>query len=90
MKIFPTTDHPSINDNDLASSLQMKSALKAKKPKKYAGLKIRPADDLRSHRRLDRRNAVVEIYHHTAFLREHLRLTKGKSIKNSVAENLEL
>lgn len=75
---FPTTDHPSINDDDFEPSRDIKSALTARKLKKRIGLKIRPTDDLRSHLKLDRKNHAVEIFHHTAFLKEHLRLTMNE------------
>jgi hypothetical protein len=83
--IFPTTDHPGLNDDNTGSSLDMKTALTANKLKKRAGLKFRPTDDLR----LDRRNGVVEIYHHTAFLKEHLRITKDKG-KLTISDTLKL
>lgn len=75
---FPTTDHPIINDVDFEPSRDIKSALMARKLKKRIGLKIRPTDDLRSHLKLDRKNHAVEIFHHTAFLKEHLRLTMSE------------
>lgn len=75
---FPTTDYPIINDDDFEPSRDIKSALMARKLKKRIGLKIRPTDDLRSHLKLDRKNHAVEIFHHTAFLKEHLRLTMSE------------
>ena len=74
--IFPVTDHPGLNDNDPESSMDIKTALTAEKLKKRAGLKFQPTNNFRNHLKLDRKNGVVEIYHHTAFLKEHLRLTK--------------
>lgn len=88
--IFPRADHPTISQHDLLSSLNMRTALMAKKLKKHAGLTFRPTNDLRSHLKLDRKNHVVEIYHHTAFLKEHLRLTKNKSLNMSVEDSLRL
>lgn len=88
--VFPMSDFPTLNDADNGSSLNMKASLMAKKLKKRAGLKFRPTDDLRSHLRLDRKSGVVDIFHHTAFLKEHLRLTKGRPHNLSVREFLEL
>lgn len=88
--IFPMTDHPSLNDDDLKSSNDLKTALMAKKLKKRVGLKLQPTDDLRRHLKLDRKTRVVEIYHHTAFLKEHLRLTKDKAPNMSVGESIRL
>lgn len=84
------SDYPSLNDVDTESPLNMKASLTAKKLKKRAGLKFRPTDDLRSHLKLDRKNGVVEIYHHTAFLKEHLRLTKDRPYNLSVTEFLKM
>ncbi|KAI9857496.1 MAG: hypothetical protein M1813_008246 [Trichoglossum hirsutum] len=85
---FPTTDHPSLNDTDPSGEFpDIKAALTAKKLKKCAGLRFQPTDDLRNHLKLDRKQGVVEIYHHTAFLKEYLTATqsapKGMSITDS-------
>ena len=87
---FPMTDHPSLNDDDLKVSMDLKAALMAKKLKKRIGLKLQPTDDLRRHLKLDRKTRVLEIYHHTAFLKEHLRLTKDKAPNMSVSESIRL
>lgn len=88
--IFPRVDHPTISEDDLMSSLNMRAALMAKKLKKHAGLTFRPTNDLGSHLKLDRKNHVVEIYHHTAFLKEHLRLTKQEPLNMSIEDSLKL
>lgn len=88
-EIFPKTDHPGINDEDANVSVDIKTSLKARKLKKIAGLKFRPTDDLRSHLKLHHKTGVVEIFHHTAFLKEHLRLTKDAPRDISVAHCLE-
>jgi len=80
--IFPKTDHPSID--------QIKDNLKATKLKKRAGIRFEPTDDLRNHLKLDRKRAVVEIFHHTAFLKEHLRLTRDQPRSMSVADSIKL
>jgi hypothetical protein len=87
--IFPMTDHPSINDEDTKFSLDMKKALMARKLKKLAGLKFRPTDDLRNHLKLDQKTGVVELYHHTAFLKEHLRLSKDGPRDMSITDSLK-
>jgi hypothetical protein len=90
--IFPKTDNPIINDHDEEEVrlLSTKSALLARKLKKRTGIKFRATDDLRNHLKLDRRDAVVELFHHTAFLKESLRLTKDKKPNLSIAETLKL
>jgi len=80
--IFPKTDHPSIDE--------IKDNLKATKLKKQARLRFEPTDDLRNHLKLDKKRAVVEVFHHTAFLKEHLRLTRNQSRNMSVADSIKL
>jgi hypothetical protein len=80
--VFPKTDHPSIID--------IKENLRAKKLKKRARLRFQPTDDLRNHLKLDRKGAVVEIFHHTAFLKEHLRRTKDEPRSMSVSDSAKL
>lgn len=79
---FPQDMHPSIDE--IGENLQ------AIKLKKRARLSFQPTNDLRNHLRLDRKTATVEIFHHTAFLKEQLRLTKDQPRDLSVAELLKL
>lgn len=87
--VFPVTDHPGINDEDAKFSLDTKKALMARKLKKVAGLKFRATDNLMNHLKLDQRTGVVELYHHTAFLKEHLRLTKDEPRDMSITDSLK-
>jgi hypothetical protein len=87
--IFPMTDHPGLNEDPVGSPLDIRSALTAKKLKKRAKLKFRPTNDLRNHLKLDRSNGIVEIYHHTAFLKEHLRVTRDEARNLSCTESLK-
>ncbi len=84
-EIFPSTDHPSINEEPYS-----RAELTAKKLKKHAHLVFRPTDDLNSHLELDRRTGIVKIFHDTAFLKEHLRLTKGLARDTSFSDSLKL
>src|SRR5271154_3664759 len=87
---FPETDHPGFNNTGAGEGLDLKSALMAKKLKKIAGLKFRPTDDLRCHLKLDQKTGTVDIFHHTAFLKEQLRLTKDNLRPESVGESLKM
>lgn len=80
--IFPKTDHPSIDE--------IKDNLRATKLKKRAKLRFEATDDLRNHLKLDRKRAAVEIFHHTGFLKEHLRLTRDQPRHLSTSEYIEL
>ena len=88
--MFPKTDNPTINADESNPPLDMKTALTARNLKKQIGLKIRPTDDIRRHLKLDRTEKIVDVYHHTAFLKEHLRLTKDKPPNMSVSNSLRL
>lgn len=88
--IFPLSDHPGLNNDNTESCVDMKSTLTARKLKRHARLDFRATDDLRNHLRLDRKNNMVDIYHHTAFLKEQLRLTKEKARNMSVSDSLKL
>jgi hypothetical protein len=61
----------------------------ARKLKKHAGLSFRPTDDLRIHLKLNQRTGVVEIFHHTAFLKEHLKLTRESPKDISMVDTLK-
>ncbi|KUJ06997.1 uncharacterized protein LY89DRAFT_767316 [Mollisia scopiformis] len=77
---FPQSVHPSIQD--------ITQELRGTKLKKHARLCFKPTDDLRNHLRLDRKAAVVEIFHHTAFLKEQLRFTKDLKVESLSATDL--
>jgi len=80
--IFSQKPHPGI--------IHIKENLRAFKLKKGSGLTFEPTDDIRSHLKFDHRKAVVKIFHHTAFLKEQLRLTKYEPQSISVSESLQL
>ncbi|TGO35296.1 hypothetical protein BHYA_0163g00110 [Botrytis hyacinthi] len=80
--VFPKTSHPSIDE--------IKSELLATKLKKNARLEFLPTDDLRNHLRLDKNSGVVEIFHHTAFLKEQLRLAKEQPQSLSVFDLIQI
>jgi hypothetical protein len=87
---FLRTDHPNLNDAGRGAGQDMKSTLRATKLKKQAGLKFRPTDDLRCHLRLDRKLGIVDIFLHTAFLKEQLRITKNIARPVSLEDCLKL
>ena len=87
---FPITDNPSLNDDKAKASTDIKSFLAARKLKKRIGLRFQPTDNLGRHLKLDRKTNTIEIYHHTAFIKEHLRLTKDCPRTMSVVQSLRL
>jgi hypothetical protein len=72
---LPRTDNPSLNE-DTDGLSDMKPVLVAKSLQKRAGLKFVPTDDLSNHLKLDVRSGEVQVFHHTAFLKENLRVTR--------------
>lgn len=86
---FRTTDHPDLNDSNIAASDSIKRGLMAKKLKSRLGVRFSPTDSLRAHLRYDRKAQAIEIFHHTAFLREHLRMTKGCTDAGSMEDVLK-
>jgi len=80
--IFSQKPHPGI--------IHIKENLRAFKLKKRSGLIFEPTDDIRSHLKFDHKKAVVKIFHHAAFLKEQLKLTKNEPQSMSVSESLQL
>ena len=80
--VFLKTDHPSID--------QIKHNLRATKLKKRAGLSFEATDDLRNHLKLDKKRAAVQVFHHTAFLKEQLRLTRDEPKNMSTSDYIKL
>ena len=86
--ILPLTDHPGLNDTETKMYMDIKPSLMARKLKKRIGMKVRPTNDLRSHLKIDRRTNTLEVFHHVAFLKEHLRLTKDYPRNLTVEKSL--
>ncbi|OHE94330.1 hypothetical protein CORC01_10377 [Colletotrichum orchidophilum] len=72
---FSARGHPDLNEPD-ESLPSIKSSLRATRLKKVAGLSLQGTDNLRNHLRMDRKTGVVELFHHTAFLKECLKASK--------------
>ena len=85
-KAFPQSDHPSVNADDGFLGVEIRAGLKACKLQKRPKLKIRPTNDLKDHLRLNRTARVVEIFHHTTFLKEHLKLDHDQSKNGNSTE----
>lgn len=85
---FPVTDYPSLNDPDSKTAFTIKSGLKARNLKKQLGFTFHPTDDLRNHLKLDIKTGVVQIFHHTSFLKEHLRASIDIPPNTSMADHL--
>ncbi|KAL7911685.1 hypothetical protein GGI35DRAFT_443359 [Trichoderma velutinum] len=72
-RAFPQKDTGNLHVHDDSGEIRdIKSVLSARRLKKVAGLRFQGTDDLRNHLRMDVKRGVVEIYHYTSVLREHL------------------
>ncbi|KAM5348999.1 hypothetical protein ACJ41O_008822 [Fusarium nematophilum] len=70
---FPQHDTGNLSLRDDAGRItDVKLAISAKNLKTVAGLRFEGTDDLRNHLRLDAKKGVVEIFHFTSVLKEHL------------------
>ena len=73
-----------------ALSDEIRLQISAGRLKKHLGLTFRPTDNLASHLQLDRQNNVLEVFQHTAVLKEHLRITRDTLPDLPIAESLKL
>ncbi|KAK3356635.1 hypothetical protein B0T25DRAFT_537103 [Lasiosphaeria hispida] len=82
--LFPTEEHPVFSYPDGEAFADAKGELLGRKLKKHLNLTFRPTHDIRNHLRLDRRDNVLEIYHYTSFVKEHLRLSKQDDTTSNI------
>jgi hypothetical protein len=76
-QLFPKTTHRIFSFADTESFADIKAELRATKLRKHLGVTFRATHDIRNHLAYDYRENTIDIYHHTAFLKEQLRTTKG-------------
>ncbi|KAK3377594.1 hypothetical protein B0H63DRAFT_435786 [Podospora didyma] len=69
--------------DDAGRTKDVKHAITARKLRKVAGLKFEETDDLRSHLRLDTKTGVIQIFHYTSMLKEHLLTASTPATTNS-------
>lgn len=82
MKAFPMKPQPQIE--------QLRKDIRAISLLRIAKLSIEATDNVRNHLRIDRARGVVQIFHHTSFLREQLRRTRNIPDELSMQESLKL
>ena len=87
--LFPDDWSAPLKSESIGLSEEVRERITAAKLKKDLGLTFRPTNDIASHLRLDRQSNVLEIFQHTAVLKEHLRLTKDSPNDLPVAESLK-
>ncbi|KAB8356700.1 hypothetical protein FH972_024276 [Carpinus fangiana] len=71
---FPQAEEQS--ERKGGNAVDFEGCLTAYHLRKEAKLRFQPTNDLRNHLKLDRKSGVLEIFHHAAFLKEQLRLSK--------------
>jgi len=74
--VFSTKNCPELNDHSTSSIIR--SNLSARKLVKNGGLTLQATNDLQNHLRLDAKTGIVEIYHYTSVLKEHLYETRDR------------
>ncbi|RSL64786.1 hypothetical protein CEP54_004594 [Fusarium duplospermum] len=68
---FPVIDLDPSDSRD-ATSRRINELVTARRLMKVARLRFVPTDELRNHLKLNQQDGTVELYHHTAFLKESL------------------
>ncbi|RSL51315.1 hypothetical protein CEP53_008474 [Fusarium sp. AF-6] len=72
-KVFPQADTGNLHVRDYSGKIRdLKSTITARRLKKVACLRFQGTDDLRNHLKMDVKEGVVEIFHCTSVLKEHL------------------
>ncbi|KAM4058972.1 hypothetical protein HRG_008153 [Hirsutella rhossiliensis] len=87
--LFPVGHHHVLSNANSELFVDMKSELKASRIRKRLGVTIIATSDIRDHLHLDRRRNVLEVYHHAAFLKEQLRVTKDSPDRSSPSSSIK-
>ncbi|KAK6356847.1 hypothetical protein TWF718_001187 [Orbilia javanica] len=88
--LFPMVDHPGFGEDSSASFWEMKNKITGNKLVRKGRLTFAPTEDLSNHLKLNRKTGVIEIFHHTAFLKENLRITRSLKGATGIDESLRL
>ncbi|KAL4935036.1 hypothetical protein BDV06DRAFT_207795 [Aspergillus oleicola] len=67
-----------------------RKTLKAWKLKKRYGLQFRPTDNIAEHLLYDPSTRIVQVFHHTAYLKAHLKQSKDKPLDHELSESLKM
>jgi hypothetical protein len=78
VKVFPQADTGNLYLRDDSGKIRdIKSTITARRLKKVASLRFQGTDDLRNHLKMDVKDGVVEVFHYTSVLKEHLIARRG-------------
>jgi len=89
--LFPIHRRPSLGDGDgELLSVDLRSEIRATKLKKHLGIRIQATHNIQNHLRYHKRENTLEIFHHTAFLKEQLRLTRDSERCEDAATAIKL
>ena len=78
-EIFPPRIHPNLQAGDPQATV-IKNSLTAEMLKRVAKIRIERTNNLRDHLRLDSTVGVVQVFHQTSVLREHLLASKPRGV----------
>lgn len=82
--VYVISQFPEETTQPFLMTENIQSKLKARELFKHLRIKFQPTRNIRNHLRYD--GEVLELFHHTAFLKEQLRVTKGELGNQSMAE----
>lgn len=75
--LFPSRSHPSLQYDD-PQAKSIKNSLSAESLRQRGRLTIEGTNNLWDHLKLDSDTGVVQVFHQTTFLKEHLLATKTR------------
>ena len=90
---FVLRSFPSAHDKGhqrLCLTQEQKGSLKAWKLRKRAGVTFKPTDNLAEHLLYDQHDDTIRLFHHTAFLKAHLRMSATRPIDSGFEESLDM
>jgi hypothetical protein len=85
--VFPIEVH---DHEKVRMALREKNALKCWKLRKRANIKFLPTNNLAEHLLYDPADNAIRIFHQTAFIKAHLRLSASMPIDSGIAECLKM
>ena len=89
-QLFPKSTHRIFSFADSEAFADAEVDLRATELRKHLGETFRATHDIRAHLTYDYKENTIDVYHHAAFMKEQLRVTKGLNPQASFSEALEL
>ena len=87
---LPDVTQTAAQQEEIGEMLMGKKVLKAWKLIRRYRIKIKPTNNLLEHLLYDPRERTLHVFHHTSFLRAHLKRSKNESLELDFSKSLEL